>query len=268
MQEPAVTVAVEAGIATLSIDRPRVMNALSGGAIREMRAALATLRGHQDVRVLVLTGKGRAFCTGADLSDPEIALDGDLADRPKKLESLMRGEINPLMREIQEFPRPTIAAVNGPAVGGGIGIALSADIVFAAQSAYFMQVFTPKLGLVPDMGVTWHLERLVGRARARALAMLGDRITASQAADWGLVWKCVPDEAFGTEIAETAARLAATPPLAVAKLRGLLDEAADASFADQLERELVTQCHLVGTADAQEAVAAFREKRTPMFTGS
>lgn len=268
MQDQAVAVTVEAGVATLAIDRPKVMNALAGATIREMRAALAALRERKDVRVLVITGKGRAFCTGADLSDPEIALDGALADRPKKLAALMRDEINPLMREIQEFPRPTIAAVNGPAVGGGIGVALSADIAIAAQSAYFMQVFTPKLGLVPDMGVTWHLERLVGRARARGLAMLGDKIAASQAADWGLVWKCVPDEAFAAEIAATAARLANTPPLAVALLRDILDEAPEASFEAQLERECLVQCRLVGTADAQEAVAAFREKRTPTFTGA
>ncbi len=159
----------------------------------------------------MVTGRGRAFCTGADLSDPEIALDGALEERPAKLAVLMRETINPLMEELRSFPKPTIAAVNGPAVGGGIGIALSTDITIAASSAYFMQVFTPKLGLVPDMGVTWYLERLVGRARARGLAMLGDRLPAQEAADWGMIWKAVPDDMFSAEVTALANRIAGGP---------------------------------------------------------
>jgi 2-(1,2-epoxy-1,2-dihydrophenyl)acetyl-CoA isomerase len=179
----------------------------------------------------------------------------------------MTEEINPLMDELRSFPKPTIAAVNGPAVGGGIGIALSADITIAASSAYFMQVFTPKLGLVPDMGVTWYLERLVGRARARGLALLGDRLSAQDAADWGMIWKAVPDDTFSDEVAALAHRLADAPPLAMRLLSGLLDEASSNDFAAQLEREKVLQCKLVVTQDAQEAVLAFREKRPARFIG-
>lgn len=267
MQEKAVAISVDAGIATLAINRPKLMNALAASTIREMRAGLADLRERDDVRVLVMTGTGRAFCSGADLSDPEISLDGALAERPGKLEALMGRDINPLMRDLLEFPRPTVAAVNGPAVGGGIGVALSADIVICAESAYFLQVFTPKLGLVPDMGVTWHLERLVGRARARGMAMLGDRIPAAQAAEWGMVWKCVADGEFQTEVDAVARRLADTSPRAISFLRELLDEAPGNGFVRQLEREAEKQCHLVGTSDAQEAVTAFREKRPAVFTG-
>lgn len=267
MSDEAILVAVEEGVATLTLNRPEVMNALAGSTIRHMRGSLKELADRGDVRVVVITGNGRAFCTGADLGDPEIALDGELEDRPAKLAALMRDQINPLMVELQNFPRPTIAAVNGPAVGGGIGVALAADIVIASDAAYFMQVFTPKLGLVPDMGVTWHMERLVGRARARGLAVLGDRLSATSAAEWGLIWKAVSAAEFDAEVASTARRIADAPPLAVKAVRKVLDAAPENGFAQQLDLECDVQCDLVGTADAQDAVLAFREKRQPRFTG-
>lgn len=267
MTHESVSITLDDGIATLAIDRPQVMNALAASTIREMREALRGVREDTRARVLVITGQGRAFCTGADLNDAEIALDGPLAERPRLLDRLMAQEINPLMVEIQTFPKPTIAAVNGPAVGGGIGLALAADIAIAAESAYFMQVFTPRLGLVPDMGVTWHLERLVGRARARALALLGDRLPATTAAEWGLIWKTVPDPELSAEVMSAARRLADAPPLAVAALRKVLDEAPDNDFTTQLDFERIAQCGLVATQDAQEAILAFREKRPARFTG-
>ncbi len=267
MSEQAVRTTVDGAVATLTINRPQVMNAVAGSTIRALRAALDELRSNGDLRALVVTGAGRAFCTGADLSDPEISLDGELAGRPARLASLMSAEINPLIAELHGFPRPTVAAVNGPAVGGGIGIALACDVVIASEDAYFLQVFTPRLGLVPDMGVTWHLERLVGRARARGLAMLGDRLPARQAAEWGLIWKSVPAADFAAEVASTARRLADSPPLAQQAVRNLLDAAPVNDLQAQLERERDTQCSLVGTADAQEAVTAFREKRPPVLTG-
>jgi 2-(1,2-epoxy-1,2-dihydrophenyl)acetyl-CoA isomerase len=267
MDEASVLVSTANGVCTLEINRPQVMNAVAGSTVRELRAALAAARNDPEARVLVVTGRGRAFCTGADLSDPEIALDGALEERPAKLAVLMRETINPLMEELRSFPKPTIAAVNGPAVGGGIGIALSTDITIAASSAYFMQVFTPKLGLVPDMGVTWYLERLVGRARARGLAMLGDRLPAQEAADWGMIWKAVPDDMFSAEVTALANRIAGAPTLAMRRLSSLLDEAPSNDLATQLDRERAMQCELVLTQDAQEAVLAFREKRPPRFVG-
>lgn len=267
MSQESIIVSIDAGIATIEINRPQVMNALAASTIRELRAALARLREDDNARAVILTGRGRAFSTGADLGDPEIALDGALSERPAKLAALMRTEINPLMEKLQSFPKPTIAAVNGPTVGGGIGLALSCDIVVAAESAYFMQVFTPKLGLVPDMGVTWHLERLVGRARARGLAMLGNRLSARDAADWGLIWKTFPDADLATEVKAIAQLLADSPPLGLKALSGILDEAPGHDFAQQLERECIVQCSLVLTEDAQEAVTAFREKRPARFVG-
>src|SRR5260221_426801 len=186
MTDSPVDLVVENGVATLTLNRPDVLNALSIGTIRALRDALAAVRANPNARALVLTGCGRGFCTGADLNDPVIALDGPLDERADKLARLMAADINPLMAELQALPLPKVAAVNGPAVGAGIGLALAADIVLAAESAYFLQVFTPRLGLVPDMGVTWHLPRLVGRARALAASLLGERISAETAADWGL----------------------------------------------------------------------------------
>ncbi|CAN7708139.1 enoyl-CoA hydratase-related protein [Aminobacter sp. LjRoot7] len=267
MSQESIVVSVEAGIATVEINRPQVMNALAGNTIRALRAVLREIREDDRIRAVILTGRGRAFSTGADLGDPEIALDGPLSERPAKLAALMRNEINPLMEELQSFPKPTIAAVNGAAVGGGIGLALSADIVVAAESAYFMQVFTPKLGLVPDMGVTWHMERLVGRARAKGLSMLGNRLPARDAADWGLIWKTVPDADLPSEVRTLAQLLADAPPLGLRALSSILDEATGHDFAQQLERECVVQCGLVASEDAQEAVAAFREKRPARFVG-
>lgn len=267
MEKEPVIASCEGAVAVLTMNRPQVMNALAGSTIRALRKALADLRANGELRVLIVTGAGKAFCTGADLGDPEIALDGEIADRPAKLAQLMRAEINPLMEELQDFPLPTIAAVNGPTVGGGIGIALACDLVIASHDAYFMQVFTPRLGLVPDMGVTWHLERLVGRARARGLSMLGDRLPARDAADWGLIWKAVPADQFDAEVQGAARRIADASPLAQAALRRLLDEASSNELTRQLDREREAQCRLVGTHDAQEAVLAFREKRQPRFIG-
>lgn len=263
----SITISMNAGIAKLAINRPQVMNALAASTIRDLRVALAGLRDDPAVRVVVLTGEGKAFCTGADLSDPEITLDGPLGERSQKLARMMREEINPFVSEWQTFPKPTVAAVNGATAGAGIGLALCADIVVAAQSAYFMNVFTPRLGLVPDMGVSWHLTRLVGPARARGLTMLGDRLSAVDAERWGMIWKAVPDETFADEVRGIARRLADAPPLALARLAEILEEAPGNSFVAQLERECEAQCALVGTEDAQEAVTAFREKRAPVFKG-
>ncbi|GGA78970.1 2-(1,2-epoxy-1,2-dihydrophenyl)acetyl-CoA isomerase [Nitratireductor aestuarii] len=267
MTTESINISIDSGIATLKLCRPHVMNALAASTIRELRSALASLRDNAEVRTVVLTGEGKAFCTGADLSDPEISLDGPLSQRSEKLAQLMRGEINPTVSDLLHFPKPTIAAVNGPAVGAGIGLALSCDIVIATQSAYFMNVFTPRMGLVPDMGVTWHLERLVGRARARGMTMLGDRLSAHDAAEWGMIWKAVPDAELAAEVSATARRLADAPPLALRALSEILDEAGSNGFDEQLDREGEVQCSLVSTADAQEAVTAFREKRLPHFTG-
>ena len=258
---------IQGGVARLTLNRPKVMNALAMSTIREMRLALREISSHGDVRVLLITGAGRAFCTGADLSDPEISLDGKLDDRAGKLAVLMRDEINPLVAEIHALPIPRIAVVNGPAVGAGVGLALAADIVLAGRSAYFMQVFTPRLGLVPDMGTTWHMPRLIGRARALGSAMLGEKIDAARAEEWGLIWKAVDDDVLQAEAQRLADRLAAGPTAAFAALSRCLDSSYENDLIAQLAVEADVQCSLVSSADAQEAVQAFRDKRPPAFKG-
>ena len=262
-----VELSVGNGVARLTLNRPKVMNALAMSTIREMRAGLREISSWPDARVLVITGAGRAFCTGADLSDPEISLDGPLNDRAGKLALLMRDEINPLVAEFHALPMPKIAAVNGPAVGAGVGLALAADIVLAGRSAYFTQVFTPRLGLVPDMGTTWHMPRLIGGARALGSAMLGEKIDAARAEAWGMIWKVVDDDALYAEAERIAAQFAAGPTAAFAALSCCIDTSYDNTLATQLAIEADAQCRLVSSADAQEAVQAFRDKRPPVFTG-
>lgn len=254
------------GIATLALNRPGVLNALDSNLVWRMRDALSDLRNDGEVRVLVLTGRGRGFCAGADLKDPIMA-DADPGTRWRTLAAYMDNGMNALIRDIYNFDRPTVAAVNGVAAGGGVGVALAADIVVAAKSAYFAQVFAPQLGLIPDLGCTWHLPHLVGRARAVGLAMLGDRLPAETAAEWGLIWRAVEDEALASETMAIAARLRDGAPRALAAVPKAIDRAYGSSFSDQLDHERDVQSVLSSTEDFREAVVAFNEKRKPTFRG-
>jgi len=261
-----IEVAIADGIATLALNRPKVLNALDSETVYAMRDALAGLRGKGEVRVLVLTGRGRGFCAGADLKDPIMA-DADPATRWRTLGAYMDAGMNALIRDIHGFDRPTLAAVNGVAAGGGVGLALAADIVIAAHSAYFAQVFAPQLGLIPDLGCTWHLPHLVGRARALGLAMLGDRLPAATAAEWGLIWRAVADDALEAETLAIAARLRDGAPRALVSTRRMIDHAYGASFPDQLDHERDVQSVLSSSSDFREAVIAFNDKRKPVFRG-
>ncbi len=259
-------VSLVGGVATLTMNRPEVLNSLNRELVEAMRHALAEFRKDNSVQALVITGQGRGFCTGIDLKDPIIA-DGEASTHWKTFSALMDDGMNGLIRDIYNFDRPTIAAVNGVAAGGGIGIALAADIVVAADSAYFAQVFAPKLGLVPDLGCTWHLAHLLGRARAVGLAMLGDRLPAQKAAEWGLIWKAVEDASFEEEIEATVARLLEGAPRALAAVPKAIDHAYRVSLSDQLDHERDIQSVLIETDDFREAVSAFSQKRKPGFTG-
>jgi 2-(1,2-epoxy-1,2-dihydrophenyl)acetyl-CoA isomerase len=259
------TIAIEDEIARLTLDRPSALNALTSAMIGELLDALARLKADPAVRVLVISGAGRGFCAGMDLNDPLTGLDAPRETRAELTRRNMDELTNALIRAVANFGKPTIAAVNGVAAGGGVGLALAADIVIAAESASFVQVFTPKLGLISDLGVSWHLPRLVGRARAKGLLMLGDRLAARDAADWGLIWKAVPEADFGAEVAETAARLAVGPSRALGLLSDAIDLGTVNTLDAQLDHERDVNAALNASPDFEEGVAAFREKRTPRF---
>ncbi len=249
--------AAEGGIAAITLHRPEVMNALN----RVMRAEIADAVARAAVaeRVIVLTGTGRAFCSGQDLGDPSLGPDFDIG-------RVLAEEYEPMLRAIVDARVPVIAAVNGTAAGAGANLALAADVVIAAEGASFIQAFT-RIGLIPDAGGTFVLPRTIGLARAMGAALFADRITARQAADWGMIWEAVPDEAFEAHWRARAAALAAGPAAALARvklaMRASLANGLDAQLA--LEARLQAECG--ATADFREGVAAFLEKRPARFTG-
>jgi 2-(1,2-epoxy-1,2-dihydrophenyl)acetyl-CoA isomerase len=256
---------VKDGTAVLTLNRAAVLNAIDAQMIDDLRAAIARVAEDDDARVLVVTGAGRAFCAGADLAsggarDPGMSV-GEAVARS------MDVGFNPLVRELASLPKPVVAAVNGVAAGGGVGLALACDIVIAARSAHFIQVFGPQLGIVPDMGCTYFLAHLLGRARARGLALLGDRLPADKAEEWGLIWKCVADEALMPEALSVAGRLAKGARLGFAYIKKALDAAELNSLSDQLDLERNCQRILCDTDDFKEGVRAFLEGRAPKFTG-
>jgi len=265
MAYETVNLDIEDGVATLTLNRPDAMNAMNQQLIAELRDVVAGLAANDDARVLVITGAGRAFCSGADLAagltPPEGGTIGD------GIAKSMEDSFNPLALEIASLEMPVISAVNGAAAGGGVGLALAADIVIAGKSGYFVQVFGPKLGLVPDVGCTYYVPRLIGRARARAMALLGDRIYGEQAAEWGLIWKCVEDDALMAEAHEIASRLAKGPTLAFAHIKQVLDQSENNDLAQQLDAETKAQNILGDTEDLIIGVTAFFGKTEPEFKG-
>lgn len=255
------------GVATLALDRPDVLNALSTPMIEALLEALARIQADASVRALLLTGRGRAFCAGADLHDPMMNIEASAPERGRRfLESADRG-IHALARALAGLRKPKVAAVNGPAVGGGASLALAADIVLAADTAYFQFPFTSQLGLVPDLGGSWHLVQRLGPARALGALMLGERMASRQAAEWGLIWQCVlADQLHGAAL-EIAQRLANGAPRAMAMLPQLVTQAQHHDLDTQLDRERDAQAALVQTEDFIEAVKAFKDKRKPVFQG-
>lgn len=255
---------LESGVLTITLNRPEALNSLNRALMEQFREVLATASADEAVRALIITGAGRGFCAGADLIEqpakPPVSRGQGISDG-------MTSHFNPMARDLAAFPKPTVAAVNGVAAGGGVGLALACDIVIAAKSATFIQVFAPQLGLVPDMGCSWHLPRLVGAARARGLALLGDRLTAEDAAEWGLIWQAVDDSALRQHAGEIAARLAAGPRLGLVRTREILAGAFDNDLAAQLDLERRTQFELGNSDDFAEGVRAFTQKRPPNFTG-
>jgi 2-(1,2-epoxy-1,2-dihydrophenyl)acetyl-CoA isomerase len=244
-------------VAHVTLNRPERLNALDATLIRELTAAAELIRTDSGVRAVLLAARGRGFCSGADLA-------GDVA---ADIETSLRDGFNPMIEAWFNLPVPVVVAVQGIAAGAGMSLALAGDIVLAAHSAVFLQLFAPKLGLMPDLGSTFHLPRAVGSARAKGLALLGDALSASDAAAWGLIWACVDDETLGAESARLAARLARGPTQAYRQIKAVLNEQAPRTLAEQLQRELHGQVTLGQTRDFAEGLAAFRAKRPPVFRG-
>jgi 2-(1,2-epoxy-1,2-dihydrophenyl)acetyl-CoA isomerase len=244
-------------VAHVTLNRPERLNALDATLIRELSAAAARVREDATVRAVLLKAAGRAFCSGADLMRAPTAT----------IEASLRDQFNPMVSAWYQLGVPVVVAVQGVAAGAGMSVALAGDIVIAARSASFMQLFAPKLGLMPDLGSSFHLPRMVGTARAKGLALLGDALSASDAAAWGLIWACVDDAALTPESEKIAHRLSRGPTRAYRQIKAVFNEEPPHTLEEQLERELKGQVALGETRDFAEGLSAFRAKRAPDFTG-
>jgi 2-(1,2-epoxy-1,2-dihydrophenyl)acetyl-CoA isomerase len=246
-------------VARITLNRPDRLNSFTAQMHEELRSALADAA---EARVIILTGAGRAFCAGQDLNERSVAAGG----APVDLGATVEAGWNPLITALTSMPQPVIAEVNGVAAGAGANIALACDIVIAARSAKFIQSFSA-IGLIPDSGGSWILPRLVGQARAMGLALTGEPLPAEQAEEWGLIWKCVDDEALGSEVDSLAAKLASLPPLGLAAIKGIIRSTWGRALDEELLLQRDEMRRLGFTDDYREGVAAFLEKRTPNFTG-
>jgi 2-(1,2-epoxy-1,2-dihydrophenyl)acetyl-CoA isomerase len=255
----------EGAVLTLTLNRPKALNCFTRALHDALIGALQAAAADSGVRCVVLTGAGRAFCAGQDLADPEIAPDLSAGAEPKDIGALIEARYKPLALMLHDFPVPVIAAVNGVAAGAGANLALNCDLVLAARSASFIQAFS-KIGLIPDAGGTWLLPRLVGRANAMALALLGDKLAAEEAARIGLIWRCVDDAALASEAQSVAQRLAVMPVRALAETRRAFSAADRMPLADALSMEAQVQRRLGMSHDYLEGVAAFFEKRPARFS--
>ncbi|TAK85989.1 MAG: 2-(1,2-epoxy-1,2-dihydrophenyl)acetyl-CoA isomerase [Betaproteobacteria bacterium] len=258
----SILVSLEEGVLSVTLNRPEKLNALNLEMHQLLREALGRARDEAAVRAVLLTGAGRGFCAGQDLGERKQAAE----DTPIDLSVSLGSHYNPLVRRMHELRKPIVCAVNGVAAGSGANIALAGDIVLAARSASFIQSFA-NLGLVPDSGGTWILPRLVGRARAMGLALLGEKLSAEDAERWGLLWKAVDDDRLAAEATALARRLATGPTKGYGLLKKALNASAGNSLDAQLDLERDLQREAGFSEDYREAVSAFMEKRKPAYKG-
>jgi 2-(1,2-epoxy-1,2-dihydrophenyl)acetyl-CoA isomerase len=261
MDETPILVERKAGYRVVTLNRPQRLNAFTEAMHQALKRALDEAEGDPDCRALLITGAGRGFCAGQDLND-RLSKAGETPVLGGALETYY----NPLVRKLRALPFPVVAAVNGVAAGAGANIALACDIVLAATSANFVQAFA-KIGLVPDSGGTWFLPRLIGPARARALALTGEPLPAEKAEAWGLIWRTFADLELMGEAHKLCTHFASAPTLGLALIKRALDASWENDLDAQLDLEREFQREASLTPDYAEGVRAFLEKRTPVFTG-
>lgn len=255
---------VREGVARLTLNRPDKMNSFNADMHAEIRHALDSIQTNAAARVLVLTGAGRGFCAGQDLADAEVRFTP--GETPPDLGDVVERHYKPLVMRLSQLRVPTIAAVNGIAAGAGASMALACDMVLATQSAAFVLPFA-NIGLIPDTGCSWHLPQRIGQARAMGLALTGKKLSAQQAADWGMIWDAVEDAAFASTVNTLAAKLATMPTKALVRTRQAMQAAHTHTFEAHLSFEGMLMRELGKSADYVEGVSAFLEKRPPQFTG-
>ena len=264
MSDTPLRVTQEGAVRTLTLNRPEALNSLNTPLLEGLLGALQRAGSDAAVRCIVITGEGRAFCAGQDLSDPLVAPDATPDATPKDLAELLERHYAPLVERLRTMPVPTLASVNGVAAGAGASLALNCDLVLAARSARFIQAFV-KIGLLPDSGATWLLPRLVGRGRALGLAMLGDALQADEAERIGLIWRSVDDGALTEKTQALAHRLAALPTRALVATRAAIDAAQGLSLTEAVAAEARLQSVLGAAHDFSEGLAAFAGRRPPVF---
>ncbi|MGQ3052782.1 MAG: enoyl-CoA hydratase-related protein [Roseateles sp.] len=264
MSEQLIQIEQHGGVRLLRLNRPEALNAFTAAMLVQLRHALEAAADDGQTRCVLITGAGRAFSAGQDLADPHVAPSLDPGAAPKDIGHMLDHYYIPLALRLRSMPVPVLAAVNGVAAGAGANMAFGCDLVLAAESASFIQAFS-KIGLLPDCGGTWLLPRLVGRAKALELALLGDKLKAAEAERLGLIARVVPDAELLDTAMVTAQKLAGMPTRALVETRRALDEALKLDFEGALKLEAVLQSQLGFSYDYLEGVAAFMDKRKPEF---
>ena len=262
MSAPTILLVVAGGVAEITLNRPEKLNSFTRAMHAELRAVLETIRRDASVRAILLTGAGRGFCAGQDLEDVIDPVTG----KPGAVSNTLVEDYNPLIHALHDGPLPVVCAVNGVAAGAGANIALACDIVLAARSASFIQAFS-KIGLVPDAGGSYFLPRLVGTARAMALAMLAEKLPAETACQWGLIWQVFDDVDLVREARSVAQRIATLPTVALGLIKREIHASSGNALMDQLALEALLQKQAANSYDYGEGVAAFLAKRKPDFQG-